>query len=432
MFYLFCTDVSKRELAEIVAHFPTANQSELEPLIKSILQMQYNPSGKHSVWSTRRTRRLHFYMFLHNMGVDMNDDPFMERWEQKRRIWTMALYASHLCTGNTIQGKAIRTDTVKDYLRDVATFIYCQIDVDPRYEAGKNHLAPPIQKVISEYQRFEKIPNRREPWTVEMQLFLDEMVSALTYDGAEDSMDAAVADFTAFGLSAGIRRSEWVQPTKKHSGLDQAEVKDKTNIIGAFLPCDWQFFDVRGRKISHDGALLGGLAHIGKLQVTWRTQKNGQNGETKTYLCNLKNPLLCPVARGWNIMARYQRIMGTTESDTVPLAVYRDGPLDSDRHLLYSDQVTQLVRDVVCDVLNLDPVKDKEEVSRYSTHSLRVGACQILYANGFQAHEIKMLLRWQSDAFMTYLRDIAWVARKQVDAVNEMADMAKGIIHPIL
>jgi len=75
------------------------------------------------------------------------------------------------------------------------------------------------------------------------------------------------------------------------------------------------------------------------------------------------------------------------------------------------------------------PVKDKDEVARYSTHSLRVGACQILYANGFRSHEIKMLLRWQSDAFMVYLRDIAWVARKQVDAMNEIA---KDIFNPFL
>lgn len=391
--------------------------------------MQYNPSGKKSVWSTRRTRRLHFYMFLHNMGVDIQEDPFMEHWDHRRRIWTMALYTSHLCTGNSIKGKAIRANTVKDYLRDVATFIYCQIDVDPRFESGKSHLAPPIQKVVHEYKRFEKIENRREPWTVEMQQFLDRMVSHMDYDGAEDSLDAAIADFTAFGLSAGIRRSEWVQPDKKHSGLDQAEVKDKTKIIGAFLPGDWQFYDKRGRKITHDEAVLGGLDHIGKLVVTWRTQKNGQNGEKKTYLRNLKNERLCPVARAWSILCRYKRVVGTTESTTIPLAVYRDGPLTTDRYLIYSDQVTELIREVVCEVLNLDPVKDKDELARYSTHSLRVGACQILYANGFHAHEIKMLLRWQSEAFMTYLRDIAWVARKQIEAMN---DIANGIFHAIL
>jgi len=122
-------------------------------------------------------------------------------------------------------------------------------------------------------------------------------------------------------------------------------------------------------------------------------------------------------------------VVGTTESTTIPLAVYRDGPLTTDRYLIYSDQVTELIRDVVCEVLNLDPVKDKDELARYSTHSLRVGACQILYANGFHAHEIKMLLRWQSEAFMTYLRDIAWVARKQIEAMN---DIANGIFHAIL
>jgi len=352
----------------------------------------------------------------------------MEDWPHQRRIWVMALYAAHLCTGQSIKGKAIRSSTVKDYLRDVATLIYSQIEVDPRFELGKNHLAPPIQKVCFEYQRFEKIENRREPWTIEMQLFLDKLVKHMESEGAADSKEAAIADFTCFGVTAGIRRSEWVQPSAKHSDLDNPETKDKTNIIGAFLPCDWQFYDTMGRRISHDDAVLVGINGIGKLQVTWRTQKNKQNGEKKTYLVNKKNKQLCAVNRGLSIMKRYVRIVGLNRP-TVPLAVYRDGPSDSDRHLLYSDQVTTLIREVVCEVLNLDPIKDKEEVSRYSTHSLRVGACQILYASGFHAHEIKMLLRWQSDAFMTYLRDIAWVARKQMEAVN---DIAEGVMHPFL
>jgi len=409
--------------------FPDASKEEVEPYILSILQLQHNGTGTPASITTRRTRRLHFYMFLRNMKLNVDDDPFMEKMCQKRRIWTFALYAAHLCTGKTIKGKAIRESTVKDYLRDAASFIFCQINIDPRFEEGKTALAPPIQKVCNEYKRWEKIQNRREPWTVQMQLHLDDMVAGVQTPYHEDSLEAAVADFTAFGLSAGIRRSEWVQPDRKHSDLDKPELKARLGIIGAFLPGDWQFFDTKGRKISHDGAILVGLAGIGKLVVTWRTQKNGQNGQSKTYLRNHKNVRLCPIARAHSIVCRYQRVVGTTVSDKIPLAVYSDGPLATDKHLLYSDQVTEVIRKIVCEVLNLDPVKDKDEVARYSTHSLRVGACQILYANGFRSHEIKMLLRWQSDAFMVYLRDIAWVARKQVDAMNEIA---KDIFNPFL
>ena len=410
--------------------FPEKTHEELEPLIRSILQM--NQQGKKSALTTRCTRRLHFYMFLYNMGIDMEDDPFMANWDHRRRIWTMALYTSHLCTGHSIKGKPIRCNTVKDYLRDVASFIYCHTDVDPRFELGKNHIADPIQKVLNEYKRFERIENRREAWTVEMQLRLDAKVAAMDWEGADDSIAAAIADWTALGLSTGIRRSEWVQPNKKHNDLDQAEVKEKTDIIGAFLIEDWQFYDTRGRKITHDQALLVGVEGIGKLKITWRTQKNGQNGESKTYLRNLKNPNLCAITRGLSIVARFKRVTGSTTSPTVPLAVYRDLE-DCTGYLLYADQVTELIRVVVCEVLGLDPIKDAEELSRYSTHSLRVGACQILYAAGFHAHEIKMLLRWRSEAFMTYLRDIAWVARKQIDAMNAMEDdIEDGIVYPAL
>jgi hypothetical protein len=67
--------------------------------------------------------------------MELEDDYFMESWMQDRRIWTMAMYASHLCTGHTIKGKPIRSSTVKEYLHDVATFILCNIGIDPRFES---------------------------------------------------------------------------------------------------------------------------------------------------------------------------------------------------------------------------------------------------------------------------------------------------------
>ena len=197
------------------------------------------------------------------------------------------------------------------------------------------------------------------------------------------NLEPAVADWTAFGLSAGIRRSEWMQPDAKHSDIRKPELKDHLGIVGAFLPCDWQFYDIKGRKLSHHDVHLGGLPQLAKLKVTWRTQKNGKNYESKTYTPNKKNPQLCPIARGYSILMRYIDLVGLSdENKHVPLAVYKDYNASGVAvvRLIYSDQVTQLIRNSASAVLNLDPVKDKEELSRFSSHSLRVGACQILYA----------------------------------------------------
>jgi hypothetical protein len=51
-----------------------------------------------------------------------------------------------------------------------------------------------------------------------------------------------------------------------------------------------------------------------------------------------------------------------------------------------------------------------EALQRFSSHSLRVGACVILHANGKNEVFIKQRLRWRSDSFMNYLRDVPILA----------------------
>jgi hypothetical protein len=53
----------------------------------------------------------------------------------------------------------------------------------------------------------------------------------------------------------------------------------------------------------------------------------------------------------------------------------------------------------------------------WSSHSLRVGTTNILYANGFTDHQIMKLLRWESLAFMTYFRNLTSVSDMQNDAI---------------
>ena len=72
---------------------------------------------------------------------------------------------------------------------------------------------------------------------------------------------------------------------------------------------------------------------------------------------------------------------------------------------------------------NLDTVKHKAQLALWSSHSLRVGACTLLYSQGFSAMEIQFLLRWKSDAFMTYLRNLAVTSRRQNVAVNDISSI---------
>jgi len=118
-----------------------------------------------------------------------------------------------------------------------------------------------------------------------------------------------------------------------------------------------------------------------------------------------------------NVVRRYRDLTGFDNRE-IPLAVYQD--TDGSIRTIVSNEIDTFMRTLATQRYNLDPVKDSDEIKRWSSHSLRVGACQILYAKGFSTHEIKKLLRWKSNAFMDYLRDIAWVARKRNDAMADL------------
>jgi hypothetical protein len=81
------------------------------------------------------------------------------------------------------------------------------------------------------------------------------------------------------------------------------------------------------------------------------------------------------------------------------------------------------MRTIASVVYNLDPKIHKKELQLWSSHSYRVGACVLLHGMGYQAHQIKFLLRWKSDAFMDYLRNLAVLC----DAHHQHMDAAAAM-----
>ena len=53
---------------------------------------------------------------------------------------------------------------------------------------------------------------------------------------------------------------------------------------------------------------------------------------------------------------------------------------------------------------------DKEDIQRYTCHSLRVGAYVLLHTSNSVPETIKVRLRWRSDAYRMYLHDTAQLA----------------------
>ena len=125
---------------------------------------------------------------------------------------------------------------------------------------------------------------------------------------------------------------------------------------------------------------------------------------------------MCPVQSALNIVQRAIRLRVPADD---PIAVYKRFP-NSKTYTHITKRVAQrYVRESAVTAYQLN----ETEAKKYTLHSLRIGACVLLHAMGFQPMDIKFLLRWRSDAFLTYLRMFTGLADRHVRALNRAMGM---------
>jgi hypothetical protein len=152
-------------------------------------------------------------------------------------------------------------------------------------------------------------------------------------------------------------------------------------------------------------------------KVYFRWQKNLLHGIHRWFYINKKKTHLCGVLAWVRIIKRYDRLMKGKGSNT-PLAVYQRS--DGTVRYLTSNAATHEMRELAKDVHGLTQKKD---IHRFSCHSLRVGACCIYFAAGYSPEFIKRILRWESDAWRKYVRDLLCSAMKATQAINDVDAM---------
>ena len=349
----------------------------------------------------------------------MTDDLLLLHVPHERRVLQLALYAIHLATGNGIWCKMLRSGTIKAYLYDVAKFLMRFVERDPRYaQPNDKTFAPEITAVIKEVERLEDIESKCDPWTLECQDYLRKWA----LDAPKDGDLCALRDWFMCGLHGGFRLSEWAQYEKRKKFGKHAVYKKRgnTKVAFAFCLCDVTFLEAGGAVIRHPEAAKNPEL-VKQIKLKWTHQKNGDHGEVKLFVRHEIIDDKCFVASMMSIVLRFRRLCqrecGKIRDD-IPLSIY----LNKDNKVLnITDQlITRIMRRCAIKVYKLDPKTDKIKLS---SHSLRVGACVILHAMGFTGEQIKFLLRWRSDAFMKYLRNIAILSMKQNKAIDTMSRM---------
>ena len=343
-----------------------------------------------------------------------------------RGQYQLAMYAVHLGTGQSIYCRQIKATTVENYLYAVATFLAGFESFDFRKDEDgqtRSSMGSILRSVLEDLRKYEGMPNRREPYDLDMH----KLAKSLVPRCHPDTLLPALVDGFEQGLCTGYRLSEWAQPAGRSdftrpqlNHLVSAELRTR-----AIVP-----EDIRARTLSNHRArglaiLDYRLVDLGRLWIRFRTQKNGNFGEEKLFTRNPSPGGICCVAAVYRALARFKRLKvldGRIDSHATPLSIYWDAAHSSVRAIT-SVEIETFMRKLAMKVYHLHPDRESKELSQWSAHSLRVGACVVLHAMGFPSLDIQWILRWKSMAFVAYLRNVAILADRQHRALDRAAAM---------
>ena len=229
----------------------------------------------------------------------------------------MASYCTYLLIGHTLLAKSIRVGTAKLYLKAIVQ-LFPKHDWDPTLDITTGVQAQRITDVFHEAQRWESMPNRQEPLTIELMHHI--INTSVPYN--DDGPESVMADWFVLGLLAGFRCSEWCQP---HSNLTMPlNLPINLNVDGsprAFIADDFTLLNKRKRTITF--TMETTWSDVSYVNIRWRFQKNGDNGQIITWKKCKEHPNFCPVLAVLNILIRAGRL---NIDPGEPLAVTITGP----------------------------------------------------------------------------------------------------------
>ena len=257
-------------------------------------------------------------------------------------------------------------------------------------------------------EKEETVARQRSPITREMFTTLLERAKTSQID----SDVAVVAQWFILIRITGFRCSEYAQT--RQSAFDEYEYPSGRRVTKAFIPLDWKFFDARGRLISIHTQGTDLREYPKKLKITFRHQKNRQNGQSITLVSDDSHPDICPVRAAYHIFLRAKRL-GQSDSEPMGVFVNKTG---STKYLT-GNKIQEVLQSIAKEV---HPDLTKDELKRFSSHSGRVWALVLLDEAGMSPVFMTARLRWMGESYKLYLRDTSIQQQKHVDALSKESD----------
>jgi hypothetical protein len=220
-----------------------------------------------------------------------------------------------------------------------------------------------------------------------------------------DSVSDLLFNDVALGRYIGSCLSKYAQTTQDKVNFHT--YPSGTSVVKAFIANIFIFYNERKRIIKELNEDSLQRAHF--VKITWRKQKNCQNGQSITLAAESDRTEICLVR---SIMQLVLRARWLNQPDDMPVAVYKT----KKGKIIFrtGNKIAKLLRKPIKKV---HPDTSPDKFKRYSAHSLRVWACVLLDKAGKVPYYIKKRLLWLGDSFRMYLRDAAIIQHQHVDAL---------------
>ena len=262
-------------------------------------------------------------------------------------------------------------------------------------------------KLIHMREREENIARRRSPISKEMFVEIANQAS----DSDRDSAVSVTFDWITLGRVAGFRVAEYAQTTQNK--VDEFEYASGNRVIKAFVLTDWKFYDKAGRLMMVHS--LDDLADPpAKMKLTFRIQKNRQNGQSITFVEDAKHSNICPVRAAYRIFLRAKRL---GQPDDQPMGIFTNH--QGVTKYLTASKIAEVLQSVA---KTCHPDLTRDEIMRFTSHSIRVWAVVLLDEAGMNPDFIKSRLRWMGDSYRSYLRDTAVLQQKHISALERSSN----------
>ena len=266
--------------------------------------------------------------------------------------------------------------------------------------------------ILHNLKREEDIALQRSPLTAEIFAELKQMSDASPVDSPEQ----VVFNMASFGRITGPRAGEYAQKTQTR--IEIHEYPSGKKVTKAFLAEDFEFFDKKKRRIRVFNK--SSLKRVHSMKVTWRIQKNRQNGQTLHIMADLDHPDICPVRNAFHLVLRKQRLQ---HSLSLPLAIFQNK--SGDVKYLTASKIAEVLRKAA---RTAHPDLTEDEIQKFSAHSIRVWACVLLSEAGMKPDFIKSRLRWMGESYRTYLRDTEKINNQHLEALADASSEVMNLI----